>query len=253
MRAPIAIVIAVLELVAHTASAQPPMLRPGSVDVRSDKVTDRCDSLWVLARAPNDTTERAMLAQRIEQHVVSNQQRRTVVQVTTLTTPDGSFLDSTVMLRDGLAPILETAHVGARVIRYRYDRNRVDVTTTVGDSAPTVHHHEYPYPVFNFDELNLLIRLLPLRPGYQALLPLYSEGDDDAEIDTVQVQGKDSTGIWHVRFADKAIVATYGIADDTRAEVAYSHRFRRAGPSWTAGTVWRQAFHSCGARQMPPG
>lgn len=225
------------------------MLRPGAVDLMSAKITDRCDSLWFLARAPNDTVQRSILAQRIEQHDVSS----TVVQVTTMSTPDGSYVDSTILLRDGLAPMRETTHAGSTVIRYRYDRNRVDVTTIAGDSAPVAHHHEYPYPVFNFEELDLLIRLLPLRPGYQALLPLYSEGDEDAEIDTVLVQGKDSTGIWHVRFADKAVIATYGIADDTRAEVAYSHRFRHPGPSWTAGTVWRHAFHACSARQVPPG
>ena len=250
MRTPIAIVIAVLELlVADTTSAQPPILRPGSADLKSEKLTDRCDSLWFLARAPGDTMERAILAQRSELHVVSNPQRATAVLVST----GHSNVDSAIVLQDGLAPILETTHSGSRVIRYRYDRSRVDLTTTVSDSAPDVRHHEYPYPVFNFAELDLLIRSLPLRPGYQALLPLYSEGDEDAEIDTVLVKGKDSRGIWRVRFADKAVVGTYGIAEDTRAEVSYSHRFRRAGPSWSAGTVWRRAFHACSASQAPAG
>src|SRR5579862_4220024 len=167
MRTPIAIAIFVLELfVADTASAQPSMVHPGSADLRSEKLTDGCDSLWFLARAPGDTTNRAILAQRVEHHLVSNQQGRVVLQVTTLTTPGGSYVDSTIVRRDGLAPILETTHAGPRVVRYRYDRNRVDVTTTVSDSAPAVHHHAYQYPVFNFEELDLLIRFLPLSPGY---------------------------------------------------------------------------------------
>jgi hypothetical protein len=225
--------------------ASPPMLVPGSRDLESGTITERCDSLWFLSQAPGETTAHAMLGQRKEQHVVIGQRAPTVVQVTTLTSPDGSYLDSTVFTRDGLTPISEATYAGPRVIRYRYDRNRVDVTTT-GDSAPSVTHHEYPYPLFNFEELDLLIRLLPLRPGYAALLPLYSEGDQDAEVDTLRVEGKDHAGVWHVRFADKAIVATYGIADATRAWVSYSHRFRADGPRWTAGTVWRQAFHACG-------
>jgi len=224
------------------------MLVPGSHELHSESITERCDSLWFVSRAPGDTTEHSLLGQRREQHLVTGQHGSTVVQVTTVTDADGFYIDSTVMMRDGLTPTLEAAHIGSQAIRYRYDRNRVDVTTTNGDSAPSVKHHRYPYPLFNFEELDLLIRLLPLRPGYEALLPLYSEGDRDAEVDTVQVQGKDSAGVWQVRFGDKAIVATYGIADGTRDLVSYSHRFRADGPRWTAGTVWREAIHACGAR-----
>jgi hypothetical protein len=228
--------------------AQPPMLIPGSHDLQSTKITERCDSLWFVSRAPGETVEHTLLSKRREQHIVRDPRGSTVVQVTSVNTAEGSYIDSTVVTRDGLTPMLETAYAGPQVIRYRYDRNRVDVSTTSGDSAPSVTHHEYPHPLFNFDELDLLIRLLPLRPGYQALLPLYSEGDQDAEVDTVQVLDKDSAGVWRVRFADKAIVATYGIADGTREWISYSHRFRTDGPQWTAGTVWRQAFHACGAR-----
>lgn len=217
---------------------QPPMVVPGSHDLRSAKIAERCDSLWFVSRAPGETTEHVLLAQRKELHLV----RDRVVQVTTVNTAEGSYVDSTVFLRDGLTPILEATYADSHVTRYRYDKNQVDVTTT------SVAHHQYPYPVFNFEQLDLLIQLLPLRSGYEALLPLYSEGDQDAEVDTVQVQGRDSAGVWQVRFADKAIVATYGIADGTRAWVSYSHRFRADGPRWTAGTVWRQAFHACGPR-----
>lgn len=220
------------------AFALPPMLVPGSRDLQTATITDRCDSVWFVARSPGDTSEHTLLGQRQEQHVV----RGTVVQVTTLSTPDGSLIDSTILVRDGLTPISEVAHTGSQVIRYRYDRNRVELTTD------SVQRHEYAHPLFNFDELDLVMRSLPLRPGYQALLPLYSEGDQDAEVDTALVEGKDSAGVWQVRFADKAIVATYGIAADTRQLVSYSHRFRADGPRWTAGTVWREAFHACGPR-----
>ena len=229
--------------------ATPPMLVPGSHELQSTRITEECDSSWFVSRDPGETTEHALLGQRKEHHLVTDQRGSTVVQVTTLTSPNGSYIDSTVMLRDGLAPISEATHAGPQVIRYRDDRNHVDVTTTNGDSAPSVTHHEYAYSLFNFEELDLLMRLLPLRPGYQALLPLYSEGDQDAEIDTVQVEGKDRAGVWQVRFADKAIVATYGVSDHTRGLVSYSHRFRVDGPRWKAGTVWRQAFRACGQRR----
>jgi hypothetical protein len=110
-------------------------------------------------------------------------------------------------------------------------------------------HHLYEFPVFNFVELDALIRSLPLRVGYEALLPLYSEGDEAAEVDSVRVEAL-TPGVWRVRFADPAIVATIQLDGNSRTQLAYSHVFRRNGSTWKAGTVWRRMSVACqtGAR-----
>ena len=174
------------------------------------------------------------------------QGRHALVLVVTMNTTSGLVIDTTTVERDGLAPIRETTRTNAGVTRYTYHRNRVEVATTPSDPAHPTKRHQYMFPVFTFEELDALIRSLPLRSGYEALLPLYSEGNDDAEVDTVRVEGRNAKGVWQIRFADKAVVATYGIVDGTRDEVSYAHTFRRAGPFGKGRTEWRRAFHACG-------
>ncbi|HKW47850.1 MAG TPA: alpha/beta hydrolase, partial [Gemmatimonadaceae bacterium] len=79
----------------------------------------------------------------------------------------------------------------------------------------------YPFRVFNFNELDEVVRSVPLRPGYRAIVPLYSEGDNALETDSVDVEGTDSSGVWNVRFADKVIIGHYGIDGATRRIVRY--------------------------------
>jgi hypothetical protein len=83
--------------------------------------------------------------------------------------------------------------------------------------------------VFHFDELDMLLRSLPLREGYEAILPLYSEGSDELEMDSVRVTTRGTDGVWSVRFADPAIVSTYGIHGTTREIVSQDILFRRNG------------------------
>lgn len=64
------------------------------------------------------------------------------------------------------------------------------------------------------------MRSLPYRLGYTAILPLYSEGDDAIEMDSVAVVDA-RPDRWTIRFADPAIVATYGIDAATRRIVSY--------------------------------
>jgi hypothetical protein len=52
----------------------------------------------------------------------------------------------------------------------------------------------------------MLVRSLPYRVGYTAILPLYSEGDDAIEMASVAVIGTGADR-WTVRFADPAIIA----------------------------------------------
>jgi hypothetical protein len=79
----------------------------------------------------------------------------------------------------------------------------------------------------------------------KAAMPLYSEGDDSLEVDTVRVQRRGPDGVWRIGFVDPAIVATVGVDAKSRAQTAYSHTFRKDQPSLKAGTVWRQEYAPC--------
>ncbi|MGH7648097.1 MAG: hypothetical protein ACREND_08255 [Gemmatimonadaceae bacterium] len=131
------------------------------------------------------------------------------------------FVDSALVRRDGLAPIWEVQHSGTKRTRYDYDGAIVRRTVTEPDSAATRSTVTYPFRVFNFNELDEVIRSVPLRNGYHAIVPLYSEGDNALETDTIDVGGQDGAGVWNVRFADKVIIGHYGIDGATRRITRY--------------------------------
>lgn len=131
----------------------------------------------------------------------------------------GTLIDSTMVRRDGLAPIWEVSRTGTRRTRYDYEGATVLRAITAPDTSVAHGSNTYPVPDFNFNELDELIRSIPLRDGFRTLVPLYSEGDNALEIDTVSVQGKAGDGAWSVRFADKVIVSHYEINEASRAIV----------------------------------
>jgi hypothetical protein len=61
------------------------------------------------------------------------------------------------------------------------------------------------------------------------ILPLYSEGTDVLEMDTLQVLKRDRSNVWTLRFADPAIIAMIGIDETTREEMSYSRVIRSDG------------------------
>ena len=70
---------------------------------------------------------------------------------------------------------------------------------------------------------------LPLRPGYEAILPVYSEGSDALEMDTVKVIGRNESGGWLVRFADPVAIVTRTI-DGTTRRIVSATGARRGAP-----------------------
>ena len=232
---------------AASTRSGPTLLHPGSPDLAAGHFAARCDSVWFVSRRLNDTLEEALTAQRLEEYVTTFRGRPAVLQVAQVNS-SRPYVDSALMFRDGLGPIWEVSRSGTQVTRYTFDGNRVRITVTNGDAPPTTKEHRYGVPVFHFQQLDAVIRSLPLRRGYEALLPLYSEGDDSLEIDTVRVEGRDPNGVWRVRFADPAVVAIIGVDETSRAQVAYAHTFRQDGPSWKVGMVWRRVYAACGVR-----
>jgi len=135
------------------------------------------------------------------------------------------FVDTTLVLRDGLVPVWEVAgNSRGWHARFDYDRAKVRVDAVSPDSTHRATH-TYAYPVFNFNELDAIVRALPLRDGYHTVVALYSEGDDGIEMDTLSVSAPRSGGAWNVRFADPVIISNYEVDGATRRitalEVAY--------------------------------
>ena len=182
-----------LALVAMT----PLVLRPGASDIVSDHLGAATETV----RFMKGDSEIGRF--RYEWSLVSNDG---LLLVTTGAVRAKPFIDSSLVKRHGLAPVWEVSQLGTQVKRWTYK----------GD-------------VFNFQELDDLLRSLPLREGYERILPLFSEGDDSLEMDTVRVVSRDPAGRWTLRFADPAIVATYEIDERTRRIVRHEHVSRRSG------------------------
>jgi hypothetical protein len=141
------------------------------------------------------------------------------------------FTDTLLMLRAGLEPVWEHMRSGKLLKDIRYSGARLHQQTYIGDSLARSFDKQFPHRPFGFNQLDLVIRSLPLRTGFRTTLPLYSEGDDSVEVDTVSVLGVKAAAPaqWTVRFADPVIIATYGIDTVTRRVTSYEVTNRKSG------------------------
>lgn len=210
------------------------VVAPGQTLVLS-RLTDRAhDYHYFLRRAP-DSTEREFYAYHLEEHLVDANGRPGLLIVKHSLSASYHFEDSLLLDRARLAPVWEHMQNGKATISLTYAGARVHRSRSVPDSAAQESDTTYVIPVFAFNEQELVIRSLPLRAGYSAILPLYSEGSDSLEMDTVTVMGSPlpaptpgSPAAWTVRFADPAIVETYVIDDQTRQIVSHVTVGRRS-------------------------
>jgi hypothetical protein len=179
--------------------------------------------------ASGDTTEHESVRKVIEEHPMELDGAPAVMMVTAGHFAGGDYFDTLVVRRNGLVPVRESLRYlqrrTAKEITFSGDRLRQ--TNHSGDSARTFEMR-FALPVFAFSELDLLIRSLPFSHGYRAIVPLYSEGDDSLEMDTVAVTGPVGHQ-WTVRFADPVIVATYGVDSASRRIERYDLVGRRTG------------------------
>ena len=212
------------------ARNETPVVTPGSSDVTTDHLRNASRNYRYLSRpATGDTSERETGTGRVEEHATTYDGKPAVLLVTMYMGPKSTFVDSALVMRAGLIPVWEQMGTGPRNTRFEYAGKRVKMTITRPDSATRTREHTYDLPVFHFNELDVLLRSLPLREGYEAILPLYSEGSDQLEMDSVRVMSKASNGVWSVRFADPAIVSTYGIDGKTREIVSQEVLGRASG------------------------
>lgn len=149
--------------------------------------------------------------------------------------------DTLSMDARSLAPRNEILYLGNRRILLTYRGREISRVVQVGDSAPSTTTSTHPHPPFAFNQLDLLIRSVPLKVGYRAILPLYSEVTDVLEMDTLEVQRGPVNGdhIWMLRFSDPAIVSQVGLHEKTREIHSYE-----TTPRTGAGTMRRVSVTS---------
>lgn len=221
----------VISLIAAPLAGQAVVV-PGGPLVLS-RLTDRThDYHYFLRRAP-DSAEREFYAYHLEEHLVDAAGRPGLLIVKHSLSASYHFEDSLMLDRGGLIPIWEHLQNGKAAISLSYSGARVHRTRSVPDSAARESDTTYAIPVFAFNEQELIIRSLPLGAGYSVIVPLYSEGSDSLEMDTVTVMGAlapapGSPAAWTVRFADPAIVETYVIDDRTRQILTHATVGRRS-------------------------
>lgn len=197
------------------------------------RLRDRTHDYHYLRRTPTDTAEREFYSYHLEEHLVTVDGVAGLLIVKHSLSPSFPFVDTLFLDRRGLSPRWEHMLLRNATITLTYDGARVRRTRTVPDSGSTRSDTTYATPVFAFNEQELVLRSLPLRAEFSAIVPLYSEGSDSLEMDTVTVVGAlsaapGSEGAWTVRFADPAIVETYVIDERTRQIVTHETIGRRS-------------------------
>lgn len=206
--------VAMLSAADRSSAPALPILRPGSPDLDVSHIRERIDSAQYAVRDAKGQPTGATGIRHDEERFINDAHGPALMLVTS----NRDYADTAIVLRATLRPIREMQHYISRrrTILYEYDGNRVRLRDSTADSAVKVREHTYDGDIFHFNELNLLIRSLPFREGYEAILPLYSEGSDELELDTVRVLGKDASGAWAVRFADPVIIVTHTVDPTTR-------------------------------------
>jgi hypothetical protein len=198
-------------------------LMPGSSDLSTAHFRDTTISYhFIEDRLPNgDSVNKVSGVGHEQVRHVMYKGRPALLFVKSVDLNGTTYVDSSAVLADGLAPLWERSTFGSRRKTYDYEGARVHRTITQPDSATKISDHDFGAPMFHFEGLDAVIRSIPLRPDYRTIVRLYSEGDDAIETDTISVDGRDRSGVWNVRFADPVIIAHYGIDGNTRRIVRY--------------------------------
>jgi len=115
--------------------------------------------------------------------------RPTLLDVLVFDTPRARTIDSSWIDPQTLKPLRFFSHNAARTVTLDFAADRVRGQTTPADSAPTVFERELGVAPFEWNVLALAVAALPLREGYCANLPVYTDRLDRVSWYRVQVVG----------------------------------------------------------------
>jgi hypothetical protein len=101
--------------------------------------------------------------------------RRVLVHVVTFDTPNALTVDSSWVDPATLSPIRMRSSNKFRVLDLEFSRGSVRTTTTPAGGAATTEEHRLDVRPFEWNMLPLALSSLPLRRGYHAELPVFSD------------------------------------------------------------------------------
>jgi hypothetical protein len=101
--------------------------------------------------------------------------RQVLIHVVTFDTPNALTVDSSWVDPATLSPIRMHSSNKFRVLDLEFSRASVRATTTSAGGAATTEEHPLAVRPFEWNMLPLALSSLPLRPGYQAELPVFSD------------------------------------------------------------------------------
>ncbi len=115
--------------------------------------------------------------------------RPTLLDVLIFDTPRARTIDSSWIDSETLKPLRFQSHNAARTVTLDFAADRVRGQTTLADSAPTSFERKLGVAPFEWNVLALAVSALPLREGYCANLPVYTDRFDRVSWYRVHVVG----------------------------------------------------------------
>jgi hypothetical protein len=145
--APIVVLLATTGFSGRTTTTIP-VIEPGSSDITTHILRESMDSVRSIYKAtPTDTLERVVATTWRESHLVAAPQGKAMLLVSSSVSARGTFVDSALVLLDGLSPVWEILRRNKRATRFDYNGARVRVAIADPDSTFPVREHEYPLKV----------------------------------------------------------------------------------------------------------
>src|SRR5215210_1987554 len=115
--------------------------------------------------------------------------RETLLDVLVFDTPRARTVDSSWIDPETLKPLRFRSHNAARSVTLEFAADRVHGQTTPADSAPVAVDRRFGVAPFEWNVLALAVSALPLRPGYCASLPVYTDRSGGVSWYRVKVVG----------------------------------------------------------------
>ena len=122
--------------------------------------------------------------------------------ITVTTSQLGIATDTTIAMRESLAPVSHRSHTVPRVMELDYNGKRVTGSYTPKDSASRHIDRATDVPTFDAAMLDVILGALPLSANYQTRLPMYIEERGGLVWFDVRVDGQTTVGAttgWNVR------------------------------------------------------
>ena len=145
--------------------------------------------------------------------------REAMLDVLVFDTPNGKTVDSSWVDARTLRPLRFQSNNASRAVELEFDGRQVRGRTTPGSGASTEINQQLGARAFEWNIFGLAISVLPLRAGYCASLPVYSDRAGRAVWYKVRVVG--DTTIERKSRGDEPVWEVVAAADTTVPAVRY--------------------------------